>query len=189
MKNNWKWKWKWIWKWYSHIRKGVGRSLSFDVLAHEVGLLNADARHSVNQLSNVWPLSALFIFTRRTVTYVTYLSLCRGLWVRMARKECCFTYCKIQPDIVWVIIWGEMVNFVGYQSEKWDPKSQSVPVCFFQSSSVHLYTRWLKRHINDFSVIWWLWSPLLLVPRRTIIMNQRLEPGIHHLRAKWSHVQ
>lgn len=32
---------------------------------------------------------------------------------------------------VWALMWGEMVNFVGYQSEEWDPKSQSVPACFF----------------------------------------------------------
>lgn len=39
---------------------------------------------------------------------------------------------------------GEMVNFVGYQYEEWDPKSGSVAVYFLffsrpQSSSVHPY--------------------------------------------------
>lgn len=80
---------------------------------------------------------------------------------------------------------GEMVDFVGYQSEEWDPQITACPcLCFFQSSSVHPFAlveaTFEKLCINDFSVIWWLWSPLLLVPCCTIIKNQRLAPGIHH---------
>lgn len=41
---------------------------------------------------------------------------------------------------------GEMVNFVGYQSEEWDPKSESVPVSFFFFFSHHLCIpmHWLR---------------------------------------------
>lgn len=100
------------------------------------------------------------------------------------------TWCVQVCVCLWGRIWGEMVNFVGYQSEEWDPKSQSVPAfSFFFSHHLCIPECWLRRCINDCSVIWWLWSPLLPVPCHTIIRNQRLAPEIHHPWAKWSRVQ
>lgn len=56
---------------------------------------------------------------------------------------------------------GGGVDFVGYQSEEWDPQITACPcLFFFQSSSVHPFAlveaTFEKLCINDFSVIWWL---------------------------------
>ncbi len=59
-------------------------------------ICHCSACHSVNHLSSV---SALFISERHNVTYVTYFWLCRGLWVRMARKARWLAFCKIRPDV------------------------------------------------------------------------------------------
>ncbi len=53
-----------------------------------------------NQLSHVCALSALLIFVRHTLTYVTYFPLRSGLWVKMTRKACWLAYREIWPDVV-----------------------------------------------------------------------------------------
>lgn len=54
----------------------------------------------------------------------------------------------------------EMVDFVGYRSEEWDPQITACPFLFFQSSSVHpnalVEATFEELCINDFSVNWWL---------------------------------
>ena len=51
-------------------------------------------------MSNVCVLSPLCIFSRHTVTYVTFPLLPRGLWVRIARKACWLAHCKMRPGVV-----------------------------------------------------------------------------------------
>lgn len=69
------------------------------------------------------------------------------------------TWCVWVSVCMWVSIWGEMVDFLGYQSEKWDPQ---ITVClyeYFFSFRYHLCIStqwWSNRLLHQ-----WLFSDLV----------------------------
>ncbi len=68
-------------------------------------------------IRQMFVLSWLCLYLRDTLCHVMNFLLCRGLWVRMAKKACQLAYCKIRPDVVGHPGTSGILHFTYYRLE------------------------------------------------------------------------